>query len=250
MKRFEGRNFELFRSYDPNLTSQYHGSKGESAYYELIIMEYKFTEPQYFIKYPYTDFFVELAGGGGSMRGVHKRITLTHPIKDIIDPYHYEGKLDNQKLELYQFGDRVMLEVKTFSHDFLDRVTDDIFSQEYVPIPDIRTIAYAIFCPTEKKYLILDQSAYNFQYETMRLFFGDIKNGMKICKINNFVRYRDGGTTLFEFDYEGKEYKFLSPSSLGKEVKPSIKLNELQVIELPNTEIDRFIRDLDILVLR
>jgi hypothetical protein len=251
MERFRGRGIKLFRSYDSDLTQKYHGRReGEECFFELITMNYKFGEPQYLIRYPYTDFFVELAGGGGSMRGEHEHIHLTNPIKDIIDPYYYEGKLDEETLEFYRFGSRTMLTVNKFRHEFLDRIYDVdeyVLSKEYVQIPDIRDIAYSFFSPKYQKYLIVDQSRYNFQYDTMRLFFGDVKGGMSECKMKNFVRYRDGGTTLFDFEHNGIEYKFHNPTRLGGNHKPTT-LNESPIENLSEIEVNMLTRNLNILV--
>jgi hypothetical protein len=251
MKKFQGREFALYRSHDPALTATYHGSKGSSCFYEYLAMKYEYGQPQYFIKYPYANVFVELAGGGGAMRGVHERIHLSNPIADLIDPYYYEGELQEETLNLYRFGDRVMLEVKKFSHDFLDRVYHEesqVLSQEYVTIPDIREISYAYYSSRYGKYLIVDQSKYNFQYESMRLFFGNAKVGMQECKITDFARYRDGGTTLFNFEYDGKIYKFNNPTRLSADPKPTI-LDDTLLEEMALDEKLRFARDLGILLM-
>jgi hypothetical protein len=248
MSQFAGREIRLYRSYDKNLVKTYHGNREIPGCYELIMMDYKYGEPRYLIKYPYTNFFVELSGGGGSMNGVHEHIYCSNPIKDIIDPYYYESLLQNQKLEIYRFGERVMLTVDSFRHDFLDQVYgEDILSQEFIKIPDLREISYAYYSPRYGKYLIVDQSEFNFQYETMRLFYGDMKSGLSILPIENFARYRDGGTTHFEFEYEGEKYKFHSPSRLGSDEKKYVTINDSVMSELDENEKDKFLRDLNIL---
>ena len=249
MSRFADREIKLFRSFDSQLVQKYHGDRENPGCYELIMMNYKYAEPQYFIKYPYTNFFVELASGGASMNGVHEHITCSNPIKDFIDPYYYEDKLSHEKVEIFRFGERVMLMVDTFRHDFLDEVlNEDVLNQEYIKIPEFREIAYAFYCSTLDKYLIVDQSKYNFQYEDMRLFFGDTITGLHTPKIENFTRYRDGGTTTFTFECEGKHYEFFHPSPFKQDNLPS-KLNEYGLTELTDADKTKFIKDMNILYL-
>jgi hypothetical protein len=249
MSQFADREIKLFRSFDSQLVQKYHGNRENPGWYELIMMNYKYGEPQYLIKYPYTNFFVELASSGASMNGVHEHINCSNPIKDYIDPYYYEDKLSQEKVEIFRFGERVMLMVDTFRHDFLDEVVgEDILNQEYIKIPEFREIAYAFHSSDLGKYLIVDQSKYNFQYETMRLFFGDIKAGFNILEIKNFVRYRDGGTTSFTFIYEGKDYVFFNPSPLKQDNSPTT-LNESKLVEIPDYVKIQFIKDMNILYL-
>jgi hypothetical protein len=140
-----------------------------------------------------------------------------------------------------------MVKTNSFQHDFLDQIGDiNILDQEYVKIPELREISYAFYSPRYGKYLIVDHSEFNFQYNTMRLFFGDLTTGLKTPKIENFVRYRDGGTTLFEFDYEGERYKFHSPTKLGSAEKKHTTLNDSVIVELDENEKERFLRDLNI----
>jgi hypothetical protein len=251
MSRFAGREIRLYRSYDQGLVMKYHGIRETPGYFEFLMMNYKYGEPQYFIKYPYTNFFVELGSGGASMQGVHEHISCKDPISDIIDPYYYEKKLRKSELEIFRLGERIMMKIGISRHDFLDQVFDsDVLSQEYVQIPDLREVSYAFYSPEFDKYLIVDHSEFNFQYDTMRLFYGDQINGLSILPIENFVRYRDGGTTLFEFEFEGGRYKFFSPSRLGKAEKSKPTLNETELVEFNEADINRFLEQMNILHLQ
>ena len=152
MSKFADREVRIYRSFDQELVMKYHGNRENPGYYEIAMMNYKYGEPQYFIKYPYTNFFVELGSGGASMNGVHEHITCKNPIADIIEPYYYEKKLQLKKVEIYRFGERIMAQIASFRHDFLDEVTDvDITTQEYVQIPDFREISYAYYSPRYSK---------------------------------------------------------------------------------------------------
>jgi hypothetical protein len=247
MSQFNDRVILLYRSFDQDLVKTYHGDRKYPGFYEILMMDYAWGEPQYLIKFPYTDFFVELSGSGSSINGVHEHISCSNPIGDIIDPYFYQEKLQPEKIEIYRFGERIMIKTNSFRHDFLDQIEDaNISDQEYVKIPELREISYAFYSPQYQKYLIVDHSEFNFQYNTMRLFFGDLTTGMKTPKIENFVRYRDGGTTLFEFDYEGERYKFHSPTKLGSVEKKHTTLNDSVIFELVEIEKERFLRDLNI----
>lgn len=248
MSQFNDREISLYRSYNMDLVKTYHGNRQDPGFYEILMMNLKWGEPQYLIKFPYTDFFVELSDSGSSINGVHEHITCSNPIGDIIDPYFYKEKLDPKKIEIYRFGERIMVKTNFSRHDFLDQIGDiNIIDQEYVKIPDLREISYAFYSPRYQKYLIVDHSEFNFQYDSMRLFFGDLTTGLKITKIENFVRYRDGGTTLFEFDYEGERYKFHSPTKLRSTEKIHTTLNDSVIVELDENEKEKFIRDLNIL---
>ena len=84
----------------------------------------------------------------------------------------------------------------------------------------------------------------------MRLFFGDEKVGMSILEIKDFARYRDGGTTLFNFEYEGETYNFFSPSSLGSNANKHTTLNDSVIVEMDEAEKQKFMNDLNILHLQ
>lgn len=63
-------------------------------------------------------------------------------------------------------------------------------------------------------YFVVDYPAYNFQYTNhrFRVIIGD---NVEELPIKDFVRYRDGGTTIITVVRKGKEYKFFSPVSFG-----------------------------------
>jgi len=94
-------------------------------------------------------------------------------------------------------------------------VYNEFIASKFIPLPDAKDIAYK-FKTSDGNLIIVDQSAYNFTYESMRCFFGNIKDGIKQGKISGFERYRDGGTTNFDVTIDGIVHKFHSPSRLGK----------------------------------
>ena len=236
MSRFKDRDIKLFRSHNPQLTAEYHGEMESPGFFEVIMMNWDIGYPQYLIKYPYSDVFVELTSGSSSRNGVHEQINLSNPINDFIDPTYRENVLFPQKIQIYRFGERLMLNIDS-RFDFLDQVNfkfDEIRNQEYVNIPDFREIAYAYYSDDIKKYLIVDQSVYKFDYSNMRLFFGESLDKLQIVKMEKFSRFRDGGTTQFSFTYENEKYNFLSPTPFKSE---PTKLNDL--ILSPLTELDK-----------
>ena len=252
MSIFKGREIKHFKSYDPHLTQQYHGhrDKNEPAVYELVMMNWVHGSPQYLIKYPYTDFFVELPGAGASVRGVHQRIVCKNPIGDWVSPYYYQGELDPKEVEILRFGSRVLLTVNKFDHDFLDEVQDtNVTELEYVKIPDFRTISYAFYSTKYGKYLIVDQSEFNFSYEGMRAHWGSSPEKMKEVKIENFARYRDGGTTLFSFTDDGETYEFFSPSPFDSS-KQYTTLNETVLVKLDENHKKSYMKSLNLLTLK
>lgn len=216
MDEFKGRGIEVYRSTVYSRTSTYFGDQEKNTcYHEFVVFEYEYNRPEYFIRFPYYEFFIELASSGKSAHGTMEHFHALNPIGDFINPYHYTGKLQNQHIEVFRHDTDAMIRIGDFGDfDFLQRmgfqpvkysyrneraygedVMLDVFSREYVKIPDFRDISYSAVAE-DGNYFIADHSSYNFTYEGMRCWFGPLSN-LKPATIENFVRYRDGGTTLF-----------------------------------------------------
>ena len=171
-----------------------------------------------------------------------EKANLRNVIREEVFPntsYADKSKILPERHDFYSFGKSAMIEYP-ISHDFLEDVTSietimEASSRKYIPLPDSRTIAYA-YRTQDGKILIVDQSAYNFKYETMRCFFGDFTRGIQECKIANyFARYRDGGTTTFDIEYNGEKMDFYFPTSFRKDGEATI--NKLSMAKLDDTTL-------------
>ena len=185
-----------------------------------------------------------------------ENISIGCPISDEINPYHYEGELQPEELTIYRHEADAMIKLGKYGDfDFLTRVAfrpvkaadyrnetsygqdiiEEVLSRDYVRIPDYRSIAYTAITHNGK-YLIVDQSYYNFTYEGMRCWYGDLQEGISEVKIEKFQRYRDGGTTMFEFESSDGRHRFFCPSKLGIENKKQT-LDDIDVSEMDYDEI-------------
>ncbi len=236
---FENRlteSVEIYRSIDKKLTAQYFGDRDKPTYFEIAIFHYNHSENEVYIKYPDTEFYIELYGGSGSSHGNMSHYTLRNILEEEIQPFVYEGVLQPKSMKLYKHETHLLVELESsYSGDFnflervavikphpLDKIKEfgfDVYNEfihgKFIPLPDAKNIAYK-FKTSDGNLIIVDQSAYNFTYESMRCFFGNVKDGIKQGKISGFERYRDGGTTNFDVTIDGTVHKFHSPSRLGK----------------------------------
>jgi hypothetical protein len=264
MDEFKGRGIEVYRSTVYDRTTTYFGDREKNpCYHELVVFEYEFGKPEYFIRLPYYEFFIELSSSGKSAHGTMEHFDALNPIGDFINPYHYEGELQNQFIEVFRHDTDAMIKIGKYGDfDFLQRmgfqpvkyshrneraygedVIWDVFSREYVKIPDFRNIAYSAVTG-DGNYLIVDQSAYNFSYEGMRCWFGPLSD-IKPASMENFARYRDGGTTLFDFIVDGVKHSFFWPSRLG-ENKGYQTINEKPIKELDETTLNLLLKKIGI----
>lgn len=268
MKSFTGRGIEVYRSTNYAKTTEYFGNNEQDpCYYELIVFEYEYNQPEYFLRFPYFEKFIELTSGSKSARGTMENISIGNPINDVINPYHYEGKLEPSELTIFRNETNAMIRLGKYSDfDFLQRVAhipirsvqyrtdrpygqeiiEEALSREYVKIPDFRRITYA-YETTNNHYLIVDQSAFRFTYEGMRCWYGSLGAGMKLVDIKMFKRYRDGGSTVFEFDYDGNHYNFSQPTTLGNTDKVPM-LNGIEIVEMSATKKSFFVENLNIML--
>jgi hypothetical protein len=257
---FEDRlteSVEIYRSIDKNITSHYFGDKNKPTYFEIAIFHYNHSKNQVYIKYPDTDFYVELYGGSGSSRGNMSHYSLRNILEEEIQPFVYEGVLQPKSMKLYKHENHLLVDLaSTYGGDFnfLERVAyikphqfektqefgydvyNEFIKSKFIPLPDAKNIAYK-FKTIDGNLIIVDQSAYNFTYESMRCFYGNLKDGIKEGKISGFERYRDGGTTNFDVTVNGKVHKFHSPSRLGKkddDYKPTWDGNIMTETEISN----------------
>ena len=240
MSELADRSYKIYRSQDSQLTGIYFAKMRDSKkplYHEIIKFDWDRRSPFFLIKYPHHDFYIELLGGVNSSNGVMEKANLRNVIREEAFPntsYADKSKIRPEGHDFYSFGKSAMIEYP-ISHDFLEDVTSDetimeASSRKYIPLPDSRTIAYA-YRTQDGKILIVDQSEYNFKQETMRCFFGDFTKGIHECKIHNYARYRDGGTTTFDIEYNGEKLDFYFPTPFREE-------DEATINKLPMAKLD------------
>lgn len=259
----EKRDVELFRSSDLNNTAIYftetENKRNEKAFFELLRFGLEGGDHQIYVRFPNTDYFVEMLGGGmGSGRG---------------DMLQDEGKnvwkdKNSAPFSTYSHGKNLLLLFGrndwTPEFNFMTKVAEydkgnpfnrpypqetfvnyeeieKALSLKFLKLPEnVRKIEYLFKTKDSKKYFVIDYPAYNFQYTTQR--FRVVENDFVVIEkskvieyqIKDFVRYRDGGTTIITItDENGVEHKLFSPQRMfddGKNLVP--KFDETELIEI------------------
>lgn len=244
----DGRTVELFRSSDPHNTALYwthdhHDMTQEErnnlkATFQLIRFDYDVDKHQVYVKYPDSDHFIELFGAGmGSGRGnmmkssgrnvwgrkYHKKIQVLSQDPQLLyidDEFNSnfnfmtliarKGKPENSFL----YRDR------TGGAFFNESEFEKLSNEKYLKIPeDVRTIEY-LYKTTglvNNLTFCIHYPTYNFGYNN-QVFNVIDKDSVKEYKVINFIRYKDGGTTIITVeDDKGEKHKFFSPTRLGIE---------------------------------
>jgi hypothetical protein len=291
LKEFEGLSVSLYRSSDKKSTERYFTNRrGEeltgNSFFELLYFKYNYDKLKHlvYLKYPDTDYFVELYSGGSSSQGSMESIS----VKDIWEAdYKNEVKIKIADSNLflgvgkgtYESAFNFMTLVGRFSENeyyfrdsefpstFNVEEIDQALSKKYIKIPDsIRKIQYLmklqlpsydlkevdkLELELNKKqviYFVVDYPAYNFNYTNHRF---RIVRGKSVeeCEVKDFVRYRDGGTTIITvIDSKGKEHTFFSPTNLWdpKDKKNSTWDKQILVENVSKEEREKIVSLLDI----
>lgn len=236
MSSLGDKGVKIYRS-NPEITRKYFGNRDyDPCVFELVVLNYKYGEPEIFLQLPYADCYIELVKHGEGSRGMMSRASLGNPIGDLINGFYFDGKLSPEKFTLYTTDENAMIDLGVSDFIFLEKVAerinplhgrsldnvegsgiilDEMTAKYYAKIPDLRRVAYHCISQNDDE-IIVDQSAHNFTYEGMRAWYRKgYQNTFTEVKIENFVRYRDGGTTLFNFEYHGNHESFY-PSRLGE----------------------------------
>ena len=259
----KGCDVEIYRSIDKKRTGEYFGvDRLKDAEFEVVVFKYVYDKHTIYVKYPDTDFYIEMFGGTGSSRGNITECNIRNILKERTQPFAYENVLRTEKELLLKHDDYAVYKFGITDFNFLKRVAvvnnksyggrsygdeyvAEMLNRKFVPIPSERKISYS-FVTSDSKFVIVDHDAYNFQYETMRCFYGDFTNGIKLGEIKNFARYRDGGTTLFDCVVDGVTHKFFSPANLfGKTDKQPTWDGEVMT-EMPSDAVSALINGLNI----
>jgi hypothetical protein len=279
LSEFAGRDVELFRSSDRNETAKYFTTveyeNRESAedYFELLRFGIEHGSHQIYIRYPGTDHFIEMEGGGfGSGRGDmkqssgeniwerehHKQFKIYSHNNDLI---LLMGRMDwtpefnfMRRVARYDKGNPFNSNYpnETFvNHEEIEKA----LSRKYIKIPEsVRKVEYCYKTKDEvPKYFLIDYPAYNFDYKNHRFYVIEHLLSAKVIKeyeIKQFVRYRDGGTTIITVvDDSGEVHQFFSPTSLGgKELVE--KWDDIELVEASKAERNKLIKLLGLNVIK
>lgn len=261
LSEFKKRNVELFRSSDLNNTAIYFTEvkdkdrKKASAFFELLRFGLEGGDHQLYVRFPNKDYFIEMIGGGmGSGRGSMIESEGKNVWEDAYCmPFKIYSHDNNLVLIMkggiseFNFMTKVACYDKgnPFNHPYPNETfvnsseIEKALSIKYLKIPeDIRKVEY---CYKTKdvipKYYLIDYPAYNFKYENHRLFV--IENDtVKQFEIKNFLRFRDGGTTIVNLlDENGIEHKFFSPQKMfPTEKELSTTFDDVELIEATEFE--------------
>lgn len=261
LSQFKQRDVELFRSSDQNETAiyftdvEYDDREKAKAYFEILRFGLDGGDHQLYVRFPNTDYFVEMIGGGfGSGRGDMKQASGKNVWEDKHKtPFTIYSHKDNLIFLIgradwtpeFNFMTKVASYDKgnPFNNPYPNETfvnyseIEKVLSMKYLKIPEsIRRIEYCYKTKdTTPKYFVIDYPAYNFKYDNHRFFV--VKNGITHeFKIKNFVRYRDGGTTIITVvDNNGNEHKFYSPISLPTKTLCE-KWDEIELMETTENE--------------
>ncbi len=266
LSEFKGRDVELYRSSDLKNTALYFpddstqdkylsGEDVGEAFFELLRFELDGGDHQIYIRFPRSNFFVEMFGGFAGGRGDMKSSKFENIFAESY----------NKEYKFYSFEENAMLLMSGNELNFMKRVAsydkgnpysspypnetfvnypeiEKALSLQYLKIPDdIRKIQYCFKTKDETPiYFLVDYPAYNFKYDNHNFYL--IKDGQaKEYKITNFSRYRDGGTTIIEVvDEHGFKHTFFSPTGLPQKVLCE-KFDDTELVEVTDTEKDNLV---------
>ncbi|HWY13076.1 MAG TPA: hypothetical protein VN026_17195 [Bacteroidia bacterium] len=261
----EKRDVELFRSSDLNNTAIYFTEVDDDkrekakAFFELLRFGLDGGDHQIYVRFPNTDYFVEMLGGGSG--SVHGNMMIAsgknvHDVYDCKDEFTIHSH-DNNLLISFGTFPRFNFMTKVAEYDkgnpFNQNYPQETFlnyeeiekalSLKFSKLPEnIRRVEYLFKTKDSKKYFVVDCPAYNFKYDNQR--FRVVENDFVVIEkskvneypIKNFVRYRDGGTTIITItDKHGVEHKLFSPQQMfddGKNLVP--KFDETELIKIEN----------------
>ena len=229
-----GRKVEVYRSSNIELTGQYYNryygdGEKETGFFELAFFQYEYGKSQIFIRYPHSDFFVEMTGGTGSSWG-----TMTSTGGRNYSEEEVSERNDKKAMfELFKHETHALLKFDGMSFNFLTRVEEqtdinEIFTRKFLPLPDKRQIAYA-YITSDNKYIIQDRPVTNGV--PSRTWYGSITEGLKLARIENHVVYRDGGTTYFDLIVDGVTHKFYSPTPFDQDKKATLDGNAIRKMD-------------------
>jgi hypothetical protein len=243
LSQFSIREVELFRSSDKINTAKYfindRTNKPSEAYFEILKFKYDYKyKNQIYIRYPNTDYFVELVGGVSSGRGNLEKLSC----KNIwVDEFKEEISINQQDDDLIIFFGKTLSDF-----NFMKKVDNSeislALSIKYLKLPE--NIKSIVYCNKTKDknpiYFLVDVPKYNFNYDNHRFFM--IEDGIpEQLTIKNFERYRDGGTTYITVvDKHDVVYKFFSPSPFKNDVCE--KINDIELMDVDFVEKEYLIK--------
>ena len=272
MQLHKDREIIVYRSCDPDAVNSLLGLQNKVVNPSLDIICFDFDRngdlSETFLRLPGSDLYIELMRTGSSSCGGHAKMTLRNPVQEMIRPFIMNEELVPDEYLFYKTPKNGLLSQKigidfffmnciafkqnsdrdyrniTEPNQFGEKIITEVLNSHFVKIPELRDISYA--CKTsDGNYIIVDHSAFKYQYHTMRAWYGKRGNLTEV-KIKNLRRMRDGGTTQFEFEHQGIEHSFFYPQTLTKtDRKPT--LDELWIFDLLPSAIDQIAKELGIL---
>lgn len=285
LSEFNGREVELYRSSDLHNTAIYFTEvdgmnqeqrKNASAYFELLRFGLKGGDHQIYVRFPYTDYFVEIIDSGGSGGGIGNM--QKHQYKNIwLDKDESPLTIFDHEDNLIVFFGRMdwtpkfnfMTKVASYDkgNPFCHPYPNETFlnfsgiefalRMKYLKIPEhIRTIHYCFktmdSIPT---FIVVDSPTYNFRYnnQRFRLVTRELE-GYRIeeLEIKSFQRFRDGGTTIITaVDTNNVEHKLCAPQRMfptenevlsdkwdDTDIVPASKEEEQMLVKLLDIELE------------
>jgi len=256
LSEFTNRDIELFRSSDKPKTLQYFFNRNnneniDSPYFDLIRFKLEGGNHCIYIKYPNTNFFFEMYNGyNGSGRGdmltakgenpwlvdYKKDFIIKSQNNDLILILESSGLEFNfmKKIAYYNKANPFNKQNPYETKYNMEEITNTL-KFNYLKLPHINIITYFLKTNEETpKYFIVDHPKYNFSYETHRFFIIE-NNIIKQLKIQEFMRYRDGGTTIINtIDENNTKNVFFYPTAFDRNLSP--KWNDTTLYEVPDNE--------------
>lgn len=179
---------------------------------EVIAFKYTYGMSDCFIRQGGKGPFLAIKGGLGyasssknndGTRSVTERYTGEHILneKEYVDEF-----------KLYRVEDKATLIIGSWTFD-LDMVkTDfDIMEEEFRELPVIDQIQYLHYANHMKCYILVTGRKYNYAYETSKVYFLYTEtNEIFQEEVKEFVRYRDGGTTIISLK-SGEQLYYPTP---------------------------------------
>src|SRR4051812_40136698 len=89
--KYKNENVEVYSSIDKLKTGNYFGvDKNKPAEFEIIVFDYTYWNNTIYVRYPDTDFYIEMYGSSLSSHGSITERILRNIIKEKTQPFVYE----------------------------------------------------------------------------------------------------------------------------------------------------------------
>jgi len=242
LSKLNNEKVKLYRSSDLENTAIYWSDKNSgSAFLELLLYPYDWGKHEVYLRYPGELAFVEMSGGGmssahGNMKhGKGENIWLDYGGE--FETYYQDSNL------LYKQG---LMDFNFMTEVTLEPEMEAALARNYLQLPaDIQTINYMY--KTEginPIFIVVHLCTYHFGPDSEKLCMIE-NNKATYYPVDEYIQYRDGGTTIIKFkNSQGEESELFFPTPFKKDGITT--LNKETIVEVGDSEKERIIKFLEL----